>query len=72
MTIHMSMCNLTTIVVIKFLATNLPSQPLFGRHLDFTTFSPCSYLKEPHLFLQHRCFGIDITFCNNINNSAKG
>jgi len=27
---------------------------------DFTTLSPCSYLKGLHLFLQHRCSGIDL------------
>ena len=59
------------LLLLNFLAINLPSQPFIGGTFDFTTFSPYSYFKRATPFLQLRCFCIDITF-NYINNPAEG
>ena len=36
----------TELLLLEFFAIDQPSQPLLGRHLDFTTFSPCGHLVQ--------------------------
>jgi len=53
--------NFTWIVVIKFFAINLPSQPFLGCHLGFHIFFTMAFLRASHFFLQLGYFWIKST-----------